>query len=301
VRLDPCAVPARLSDLHYADLFEADGWDRVIASLEKAKHEQSLLREQGETRGTFIVFTRVMEEEWDGLPGYFARLSYPELRGGASAEACEELNHVFKAQCLSTLHELRSNRVDQNPSLWEDKKKYGIATYKTIQDYRITFLSEAALSIVFTSMVYTGGVHENYRFVTENFALQPVVQLPLSLFFKYDYSKTLGLQSREALKKHAWERSLSSEFFANMFVGEGFAKEWLVEGTTFEDNIKLYFTFSGEGLTLYFPPYHVAPFAAGTWEVTLPYYDLREILRPNGPHRLFTTPAVHPKLPMSGL
>ena len=63
----------------------------------------------------------------------------------------------------------------------------------------------------------------------------------------------------------------------------------------------MYFTFSGEGLTLYFPPYEVAHFAAGSWEVTLPYYDLREILRPNGPHRLFTTPAVLPELPMSGL
>jgi hypothetical protein len=123
VRLDSCAVPARMADLHYTDLFEPDGWYRVIASLEKAKREQLLLREQGEKRGTFAVFTRVMEEEWDGLPGYLARLSYPELRGGASTEACEELNHVFKAHCLSTLHGLRSNRVDQNPSLWEGKKE----------------------------------------------------------------------------------------------------------------------------------------------------------------------------------
>jgi hypothetical protein len=300
VRLDPCAVPARMADLHYADLFEPDDWDRVIASLEKAKHEQSLLREQGEKRGTFTVFTRVMEEQWDGLPGYFARLSYPELRGGASAEACEELNHVFKAHCLSTLHELRSNRMDQNPSLWEDKKEYGIATYKTIQDYRITFLSESALSIVFTSTVYSGGAHENYRFVTENFALLPVAQLPLASFFKYDYRKTLGSQSREALKKQSWERSLSNEFFTDIFASEE-VDSWLVSGTTFEDNTEVYFTFSGEGLTLYFLPYQVAPFAAGTWEVTLPYYDLREVLRPNGPHRLFTTPAVRPKLPMSGL
>ena len=305
VRLDSSAVPTRLADLQYADLFEADGWDRVIATLEKAKHEQSLLQEQGEKRGTFTVFTRVMEEEWDGLPGYFARLSYPELHGGANAEACEELNHVFKARCLSTLHELRSNRVDQNPSLWDSKKEFGIASYKTIQDYRTTFLSESALSIVFTSMVYTGGAHENFRYVTENFALLPSVQfLPLAYFFKYDYRKTLGALSIEALKKQAWERSLSNEskeFFSNIYDGDGFAKDWLVEGTTFEDNKKVYFTFSGEGLTLYFPPYHVAPFAAGTWEVTLPYYDLREILRSDGPHRLFTTPAVHPKLPKSGL
>jgi hypothetical protein len=250
VRLDPCVVPARMADLHYADLFEPNGWDRVIASLEKAKHEQLLLQEQGEKRGTFTVFTRVMEEEWDGLPGYFARLSYPELRGGASAEACEELNQVFKAHCLSTLHELRSNRVDQNPSLWEGKKEFGIESDKTIQDYRITFLSESALSVVFTSMVYTGGAHENFHYVTENFALQPVVQLPLICFFKYKYGNTLGSLSREALKKQAWERAMSKEsheFFSNIYDGDGFAKDWLVEGTTFEDNTKLYFTFSGEG------------------------------------------------------
>src|ERR1700730_10930374 len=119
VRLDPCAVPARISDLHYADLFEADGWDRVIASLEIAKREQALLREQGEIRGRFTVFTRVMEEEWDGLPGYSVRLSYPELRGGATAEACEELNLVFKARCLSILQDFRSNRFNQTPSRWE--------------------------------------------------------------------------------------------------------------------------------------------------------------------------------------
>jgi hypothetical protein len=184
VRVDPCPVPSRMSDLHYADLFERDGWNRVIASLEEAEREQSLLREQGETRGTFTVFTRVMEEQWDGLPGYYARLSYPELRGGATAEACDELNQVFKARCLSTLHELRSNRLDQNPSFWADRQEYGIATHKTIKDYKITFLSNAALSIVDTFQVYTGGVHENYYFDTYSFALQPVSHLPLITFFK---------------------------------------------------------------------------------------------------------------------
>jgi hypothetical protein len=131
VRLDACAVPTRISELQYADLFESRGWDRVIASLVKAKHEQSLLSEHGETRGTFTVFTRIIEEHWDGLPGYYARLSYPEMSGGATTEACEELNQIFKARCLSTLHALRANRLDQNPSLWESKREYGIANYKT--------------------------------------------------------------------------------------------------------------------------------------------------------------------------
>src|SRR3981189_3478889 len=63
-----------------------------------------------------------------------------------------------------------------------------------------------------------------------------------------DYRKVLGLQAREALKRQAWERSLStetsSEFYANIFVADELAKEWLMTGTEFEDNTNVRFTFS---------------------------------------------------------
>jgi uncharacterized protein DUF3298 len=54
-----------------------------------------------------------------------------------------------------------------------------------------------------------------------------------------------------------------------------------VSGTTFEHGDKVDFTLSEAGLTLYFSPYQVACYALGSWEVTLPYYGLREILRPD--------------------
>jgi len=287
VRIDECVVPTRMSELQYADLFKPNGWDRVTASLEKAKHEQSLLSEQGESRGKFTVFTRIIEEYWDGLPGYYTRLSYPEVRGGATIDACEEINQIFKARCLSKLHELRANRLDQNPFLWENKREYGIANYKMIKDYRITLISEMLLSIVDSYEVYTGGVHENYYFETSNLTLQPVSRLPLFALFKAgcDYREKLGLLCREALKRQAWERSAasteSSEFFAHIFDEEdAVAREWLIEGTSFKDGSNITFTIAENGLTFYFRPYEVACFAAGGWEVSLPYYDLREILRP---------------------
>jgi hypothetical protein len=245
-----------------------------------------LLQEQGEKRGRFTVFTRVMEEEWDGLPGYSARLRYPELHGGATPEACEELNHVFKGRCFATLQELRSNRFDQHPSLWTDKKEFGIATYKTIKDYKIIFLSDSAFSMTSYFEIYTGGAHENYLVVTDTIALQPVSSLQLYNFFKTecDYWGILGLQAREALKKQAWERSRTRGFSPDIFDQN---EDWLLQGTNFKENTKIDFTFSEAGLTLYFSPYQVAAFAFGSWEVTLPYYDLREILRPNGLHELF--------------
>jgi hypothetical protein len=52
VRLDPCSVPTQMSNLHYADLFEPDGWDRVIASLKRAKREQSLREQRGTVGST---------------------------------------------------------------------------------------------------------------------------------------------------------------------------------------------------------------------------------------------------------
>jgi hypothetical protein len=85
-----------------------------------------------------------------------------------------------------------------------------------------------------------------------------------------DYREVLGLQSREALRRRAWEWSLSketsaSEFYATIFDRD---EEWLISGTSFKENEKVDFTFSENGLTLYFPPYQVACFAAGSWEVT---------------------------------
>jgi hypothetical protein len=52
-------------------------------------------------------------------------------------------------------------------------------------DHRITFLSEAVLSIVFTIDTYAAGaVHGQSNFITNNFLLQPVSQCVWGLFLK---------------------------------------------------------------------------------------------------------------------
>jgi hypothetical protein len=110
--------------------------------------------------------------------------------------------------------------------------------------------------------------------------------LPLITLFRRDcdYRETLGLLCREALKRQAWERSLanteSAEFWTQIFAEGEFSREWLIRGTNFEDDENVKFTLTDNGVTFYFAPYQIACFAAGSWEVTLPYYDLREILHP---------------------
>jgi hypothetical protein len=286
IRLENCPVPIGISDLHYADLFETDGWERLIASLEEAGRQKSAREERGELRGTFSIFTRVIEEKWQGLPGYSVRLSYPELRGGPNPALCDELNEVFKARQLSTLQAARVNFYEQDEEFWKDRPI--MAQYETIVDHKITFASDAALSVVAIFYEYTGGAHGMHYFRSDNFALQPLARLPLAAFFKTgtNYLVDLGTLSREALEKLDWERSVSDQSYSRAFDNE-FGRDWLYRGTSLDETCTIEFTFSDAGLTLYFPPYQVAAYAFGAFEVTLPYYDLRDVLRPDGPHLLF--------------
>jgi TIR domain/Deacetylase PdaC/Protein of unknown function (DUF3298) len=287
VRLEPCTVPASMADLHYADLFEPGGWDRVVASLSEVRQEKLVLAEQGETRGNFSIFTKVIEEEWEGLPGYSVRLSYPEIHDlNTGSLVCHELNDIFRARALQLLHTRRSNRFNQEPDFWQDKQ--GMAMYNTIADYKITFLSDAVLSVVTTIYEYTGGAHGMHFYRTDSYALQPIGRLPLSAFFVTgrNHWDKLGALARKGIKKQAWEYSLSDPSHPDWFADD-FVRDWLAKGTTFNEGSDIEFTFSETGLTLYFVPYSVAPYAAGSFEVMLSYDDLRDVLRVDGPYRLF--------------
>lgn len=288
VRLDDhCAIPAEMADLHCTDLFDHGGWERVLSSLAEARREQLSLEAHGERRGNFAIRTRLIEEHWGGLPGYSGRLSYPELEGGATTEACDELNYIFRSKQLRTLHWLRGYRYQQEPEFWSDKPY--TSTFEAITDYKIVHISDTALSVVFSNYTYEGGAHGMLLFGTYNFGLNPVGRLEQCSFFRVDsdYLQILGDLARTGLKRIAWERSLSGMHESDIFDGDEFARDTLMRGTSPEQISSTEFTFSDQGITLYFPPNQVAPYVFGSFEVLIPHYDLKEILRPNGPHRLF--------------
>jgi len=56
-RLEPCTVPASMADLHYADLFEAGGWDRVVASLSEVRQGSRFLLSK-EKRAAIFRFSQ---------------------------------------------------------------------------------------------------------------------------------------------------------------------------------------------------------------------------------------------------
>jgi hypothetical protein len=55
---------------------------------------------------------------------------------------------------------------------------------------------------------------------------------------------------------------------------------WLETGAGALENNYKQFVFTKDGLTFFFDPYQVAPYAAGAQEITLPYQSLSSLLRP---------------------
>ena len=141
-------------------------------------------------------------------------------------------------------------------------------------DYGSPYQTDRFLAIPFSGYEYTGGAHGMsliLPLVIDLATGQPIA--PEGLF----------------LPGSPWLERLSERCFAGLRGRELLSAdtEWLREGTApTAENYALLFP-GPEGLTVTFPPYSVAPYAAGIQEVLIPYGDLAGLLSP----ALFGDPA----------
>ena len=200
-------------------------------------------------------------------------LKYPFLEDKRSNDDSTNLNPIFQAYCLAILHGERRARLDQDVEFWRERRL--VAKNQNFLSYRFDTLSELVLSLVFEQYWYgAGAAHGNSGFRSFNYIISPVTEVSLDDFFasSKDYRPVVEAQLCESIRRTAWERGLGD-----------LDQEWLAKGTKIEGNEV--FTFSDRGLTFYFAPYQVAYYAAGSWQVTIPFYDLRDFLNPAGPHK----------------
>lgn len=132
---------------------------------------------------------------------------------------------------------------------------------------RRTFLGDRLFSSRVDVYAFTGGAHGNL----------------FSFPFTYDLATgepvRLGALFRNGT---AWPDTLAALTTARLAAAQD--SSWL-----FEDRVPAqpgsfaFFTLGADSLTVFFPPYAIAPYAAGAFEVTLPYTDLQPVLSPSGP------------------
>lgn len=133
--------------------------------------------------------------------------------------------------------------------------------YELSTSYVLTSPSARYLSLVWEIFTYTGGAHSNLEITTFTYATATGKTVDLYDVFG-DLDQALALASVYSAKK--LENTL----------GDMADAEMIQEGTTPDAENFSRFALTPAGIRFYFPPYQVAPWAAGMQTVDIPLAEL---------------------------
>lgn len=127
---------------------------------------------------------------------------------------------------------------------------------------------DKVFAVVFEEGIYEGGAHPNGFFNTMNFLMPEGQQVYLPEIFAPEGLKAISRYAAADLRKQL----NPDEGFAASMITDGADPEW----GNFAD-----FTILPDALDIRFPPYAVAPYAAGPQETKIPLSVLKAYLRPD--------------------
>lgn len=280
VLLEPCEVPSHIaSRIQYIDITMPNAWDQVLASLRLAATQQSIAIEQGTPFGPYNVVTKILAEDQDGHPGHIIDIKYPNFTSTKKSSMANELSAFFESrtrvQCVAN----RQNPLEQDPDIFPN-----VGAFKSNNGYwehfELSYSNENIVSLLVVISTYgAGAAHPNHDFESFNFVTNRVFHR----FFLHDlFTDPVAVEDRlsklcsHSIAREYWQRTGEAPDKA--------AQHWISEGC--KSNKKNFETFSIsiDGLTFHFSPYQVAAYALGTWEVFVSFFDIRDLLKNNGPY-----------------
>lgn len=135
--------------------------------------------------------------------------------------------------------------------------------YSLSSTYRVIRPSPAALSVVFELWMDTGGVHPGLDVITLNYSLISEQRLSLVDVFE-DTARALDVMS-------GYSRSVLA-----VRVGGGRVDQAIASGTAPDPDNFANIALIPSGVRVYFQPYQVAPWSAGTQIVDIPLEKLKD-------------------------
>ncbi|MBZ0297265.1 MAG: DUF3298 and DUF4163 domain-containing protein [Anaerolineae bacterium] len=140
-------------------------------------------------------------------------------------------------------------------------------TWTLDENVQVFHYSEDVISIVFQVYEFTGGAHgnTNYNTVTYDLAADEVVTLDDVFQAGSDPFAIIAPIVEEEL---------------TLRLGEMADTSWIEEGSGENPANYQYFALTPDSLMIFFPPYQIAAYAAGTQTVEIPLTDLASVLAP---------------------
>lgn len=260
-----------LSDIQHISAEDAGFEDVLVSAIEKQLSNLGHHLTQTEEHQEVRMSKRQERESWEGLPGYDVEYWLPQFQSTVYP-GLQEITTLIESEFLAIRQEHRRQKLTQDTAMfhWSDPAFRRTNTFSAnILEYRVV---GRLLSVVFILDFYgAGAAHGNYGFRTFNFFLNPLCLISNieSAFADADAAFSLVQNlARESLKK-------------SLFGGDGetddAAVDWINEGTTSWGSF-CHFSFSDESMSIHFPPYAVASFAAGPQRVEIPLESIRHLL-----------------------
>ena len=210
-----------------------------------------------------IELKRRIYEKCDSVPGYTFCFDFPDFQ-----EPVERIvSRNIEAWGYELLAEYRNNQETYIP-VEGDGEEIGFfrSPAKLMGDYFIVRRDSKVVSVKYSLYrYYTGAAHGGTTTRVQNFLIRPFKPITLDDLFK-NASGLLDLS--ELVYKQLFEMNIYEE-------------EWLRRGTKPEAKNFSRFNIGKHGITFTFPEYQIACFSAGEQNLSLSFYELRDILDKN--------------------
>jgi hypothetical protein len=217
-------------------------------------------------RAKFV--TRTLAEK--NKPKLFdINIDYPELIATDAPAAAAKFNRLIKTIAEREFAEFRKLMFEQTTEDLKFARERGVNNYLEA-GYRIDFADERVVSVGFAVSTYTGGAHPNHHSLTVNFDLKTGRRIELAELFKpgASYLKIISDYCVKDLKTKTGEMS---------------DEDWIRSGAgPAKENFRSW-SITKKGILINFDPYQVAAYAAGPFEVLVPYDELKGVLRQDSP------------------
>jgi TIR domain/Protein of unknown function (DUF3298) len=272
--LEPCDVPVHLSNrLQYIDLSVNQAWEQVIASLNLAAEQQQIAAIDGVRFGPFRVVTRSSQHRRENRE---ILIEYPEFLSDLLPQEATELSSFFETRAL------RGSPTNISTEVANHAEDEAFEADEYWENFELTHASDHVVSVGITiSHYFHGAAHPNHSIETFNFLISGGVRrLQLHDLFINPAAaeEVITTATREELFRYAWESYHEEPSDTTV--------DWIESGTAPHCSKFNNFRLMADRLVVTFSPYEVAPYSMGFQSVEIPYFRLRHLLRPDGPHAL---------------
>jgi hypothetical protein len=267
-------VPHELRKIQYISANSPDCVKKISIALKlqiaRLGRQQVKVQEAKDVHWT----KRRISESWDGLPGYEVEIELLEFRSSKFGNI-EEIGQHISGAMLPHLFEQRLQKLTQMPSIYNYGQESHFRTNTFDAHCREPIVVGKLLSIEFVIHWFgAGAAHPNHHFETFVYVLDPLFQITSIEEVCEDPSLALAALQSEIRTQLLQKTYLDESGNALPLLEDGSVKC----GTADWSDLKA-FVFEESGLTFYFPPYQVGPYACGSHTTTVSYDVVLPLLR----------------------